>query len=73
MFVFLICFNNKFLNSNIGSEQEILIEKRLDKKTGLYKGVTRNYINVLLKEGNFNTLKNVTLNEDNIVRTMHLC
>ena len=64
---------NKFLNSNIGSEQEILIEKRLDKKTGLYKGVTRNYINVLLKEGNFNTLKNVTLNEDNIVRTMHLC
>ena len=63
----------EFLKSNIGSEQEVLIEKRLDKKTGLYKGVTRNYINVLLKEGEFNTLKNVTLNEDNIVYTSRLC
>ena len=53
----------EFLKSNIGSEQEVLIEKHPDKKTGLYKGVTRNYINVLLKEGEFNTLKNVTLNE----------
>ncbi len=52
-----------FLKSNIGSTQEVLIEKRLDKKMGLYKGVTRNYINVLLKEGDFNTLKNVTLTE----------
>ena len=56
----------QFLKSNIGSNQEVLIEKRLDKKTGLYKGITRNYINVLLKDGEFNTLKNVTLREDNI-------
>ncbi len=63
----------EFLKSNIGTTQEVLIEKRPDKKTGFYKGVTRNYINVLSKEGDFNTLKNVTLNEDNIVRTMHLC
>ena len=63
----------EFLKSNIGSEQEVLIEKRLDRKTGLYKGITRNYINVLLKEGEFNTLKNVTLSKDNIVYTTHLC
>ena len=53
----------EFLKSNIGTEQEVLIEKRLDRKTGLYKGVTKNYINVLLKEGAFNTLKTVTLKE----------
>ena len=63
----------KFIQSNIGSEQEVLIEKRLDRKTGLYKGVTRNYINVLLDEGKFNTLKNVTLTKDNIVHTSRLC
>ena len=63
----------EFLKSNIGTEQEVLIEKRLDKKTGKYKGVTRNYINVLLDEGEFNTLKFVTLNEDNIVHTSRLC
>ena len=63
----------KFIQSNIGTEQEVLIEKHLDRKTGLYKGVTRNYINVLLKEGEFNTLKNVTLSQDNIVHTSRLC
>lgn len=50
-----------FLNSNINSVQEVLIEKRPDKKTGMFKGVTRNYINVLLKDGEFNTLRNVWL------------
>ena len=63
----------EFLKSNIGSEQEVLIEKRLDKKTGKFKGVTRNYINLLLENGEFNTLKNVTLTEDNIVHTSRLC
>ena len=63
----------QFLKSNISSKQEVLIEKRLDRKTGLYKGVTRNYINVLLQEGEFNTLKNVTLTKDNIVQTSRLC
>ena len=52
-----------FLKSNINSNQEILIEKRLDRKTGKYKGVTRNYINVLVEDGEFNTLQNVTLKE----------
>lgn len=50
-----------FLNSNIGETQEVLIEKKKDKKTGLYKGLTRNYIKVLLQDGEFNSLKNITL------------
>ena len=54
-----------FLNACIGSEQEVLIEKRLD-KNGKYKGLTRNYINVILDDGKFNTLKNVILTKDNI-------
>ena len=38
---------NTFLKSNIGSEQEVLIEKR-PAKNGKFKGVTRNYITVQL-------------------------
>ena len=56
-----------FMDSNVGDEQEVLIEKRPDKKTGLPKGVTKNYINVLIdtptKE--FNTIKKVRLNSYN--------
>ena len=51
---------NEFLKSNIGSEQEVLIEKR-PTRDGKFKGVTRNYINVILENGEFNTLKKVTL------------
>ena len=57
----------EFINNNIGTEQEVLIEKRPDKKTGLYKGVTRNYINITLKEGDFNTLKKVIIDRNNII------
>ena len=53
----------QFLKSNIGSTQEILIEKRPDRKTGKFKGVTRNYINVLLEKGEFNTLRQVTIKD----------
>ena len=55
-----------FLDSNIGSEQEVLIEKRPN-KNGKFKGVTRNYINVALQEGDFNTLQNVIISKENIV------
>lgn len=41
--------HQEFLQKNLNSIQEVLIEKNLDKKTGFYKGVTRNYINVLIK------------------------
>ncbi len=57
---------DEFILKNIGTEQEVLIEKRPDKKTGLYKGVTRNYLNVLLENGEFNTLQKIILTKDNI-------
>ena len=55
-----------FVNLNIGKEAEVLVEKRPDKKTGVYKGVTRNYLNVLLKEAEFNTLQKVVLTKENL-------
>ena len=58
---------HEFLESNIGSKQEVLIEKRPD-KNGIYKGVTRNYISIRLAEGGFNTLKLVQLTKDNILK-----
>lgn len=49
-----------FVKSNIGREEEVLIEKRLG-KDGKYKGITRNYLTVRLEDGEFNTLKKVIL------------
>lgn len=54
-----------FVQSNIGHEQEVLIEKRLG-KDGRYKGVTRNYLTVHLDDGEFNTLKKVVLQKEMI-------
>ncbi len=39
---------NEFFNKNINTENEVIIEKKRDKKSGLLKGVTKNYINVLI-------------------------
>ena len=55
-----------FIRNNYGNEQEVLIEKRPDKKTGLYKGITRNYLKVLLSDGKFNTIRKVILTEENL-------
>ena len=55
----------EFVNSNIGHEAEVLIEKRLD-KSGKFKGVTRNYLTILLNDGEFNSLKNVVVRMDMI-------
>ena len=57
-----------FVESNIGREEEVLIEKRLSKE-GKYKGLTRNYLKVSLEkeEGvNFNTLKKVVLQKNQL-------
>ncbi|MCD7878648.1 MAG: tRNA (N(6)-L-threonylcarbamoyladenosine(37)-C(2))-methylthiotransferase MtaB [Candidatus Gastranaerophilales bacterium] len=40
--------NYEFKKSNMGCIKEIIIEKSRDKKTGLLKGVSENYINVLI-------------------------
>ncbi|HPT41215.1 MAG TPA: MiaB/RimO family radical SAM methylthiotransferase [Candidatus Gastranaerophilaceae bacterium] len=50
--------HEEFLQKNIGAIQEVLIEKNLDKKTGFLKGMTRNYINVLLDPQKYNFEKN---------------
>lgn len=50
---------DEFLQNNLGKVQEVLIEKNIDKKTGMYKGVSRNYINVLVEpDCEFNEVKN---------------
>ena len=38
----------EFFNKNINTENEVIIEKLRDKKTNLLKGITKNYINVLI-------------------------
>ena len=54
---------NKFLQRNLGTTREVLIEKRPDKHTGNLKGLTENYINVIVENGTdeFNTLQQVKL------------
>lgn len=39
-----------FLKRNLNTTNEVIIEKRRDKKTNLLKGVTKNYINVLIDD-----------------------
>ncbi len=58
---------DNFLKRNIGTIQEVLIEKRPDKHTGKLKGVTGNYITVLLDKGEFNTIQQVKITESNLI------
>lgn len=48
---------SEFLQKNVCSIQEVLIEKNKDKKTGMLKGVSRNYLNVLI-DSEFENLNN---------------
>ena len=41
--------HNEFFKKNSGEILEVLIEKKLDKKTQMLKGISRNYVNVLIK------------------------
>ena len=52
-----------FLEENIGTVQEVQVQKKIDKKTGLYKGTTRNYIDVYIDSQNdiTNQILNVKL------------
>ncbi|MBO6087597.1 tRNA (N(6)-L-threonylcarbamoyladenosine(37)-C(2))-methylthiotransferase MtaB [bacterium] len=55
---------NEFVEKNIGTVSEVLVQKIPDKKTGFLKGITRNYLTVLLdtKDKNLiNTLQRVKL------------
>ena len=56
---------NDFVNKNIGTTREILIEKHPD-KNGFLKGVTRNYLTVITNSKDIkllNTLQNVRIEE----------
>ena len=44
--------SNTFITKNIGTKTTILVEKRPDKKTGLLKGVTPNYLTIFLEDKN---------------------
>ena len=48
--------HTEFIAGSVGTVQEVIIEKNPDRKTGYLKGLTRNYINVLIKP--FNDLHN---------------
>lgn len=55
--------HREFIQKNIGTVQEVIIEKNIDKKTGFFKGVSRNYINILVKpEVEFNSVRNTIQN-----------
>ena len=63
-----LCFikYTEFINKNINKEHEILIEKHPDKKTGMLKGVTRNYLTVLINskdETLLNTLQQAKISK----------
>lgn len=47
---------NEFIQKNIGTVQEILIEKHPSKKTGKLKGVTRNYLTIETDSEDLNLL-----------------
>lgn len=50
---------DNFVKKNIGSTCEVLIEKHPDRKTGMLKGVTRNYLTVLLNSNDENLLNTI--------------
>lgn len=57
----------EFLKKNIGETHQILVEKHLDKHTGFLKGVSENYLKVVIKnnsdESLLNSIQNVKILE----------
>ena len=57
---------NEFIQKNLGTVREVLIEKHPDKSNGMLKGVTRNYLTVYINSSDLsllNTLCQVRLTE----------
>lgn len=58
---------NAFQDKNVGTIHQILVEKHLDKHTGFLKGVTENYLKVIVKDNSdenlLNSLQNVKILE----------
>ena len=63
----------EFMKKNIGTTHQILVEKHLDKHTGFLKGVSENYLKVVVNDNSdeklLNSLQNVKIIEvkDNIL------
>lgn len=63
----------EFMNKNVGTTHQILVEKHLDKYTGFLKGVSENYLKVVIKDNSdeklLNSLQNVKIVEvkDNVL------
>lgn len=63
----------EFMNKNVGTTHQILVEKHLDKHTGFLKGVSENYLKVVVKNNSdeklLNSLQNVKIVEvkDNVL------
>ena len=60
----------EFLKSNLSTLNTVIIENRKDSETGMYKGVTKNYINVLVEaskmpEKPMQKVKLLSLSKDN--------
>ena len=56
----------EFINKNIGKIQEVLTEKHADKSSGYLKGMTKNYLTVILDSKDLslrNTMQNVKITE----------
>lgn len=57
----------EFLNKNINTVHEVLVEKHLDKSTGFLKGVSENYIKIIIKDNSntdlLNTIQRVKITE----------
>ena len=49
---------NAFLDKNVGTTHQILVEKHLDKHTGFLKGITENYLKVIVKDNSDENLLN---------------
>lgn len=50
--------HSEFLLKNLNTVQEVLVEKNIDKKTGFFKGVSRNYINIFIPSNAYADIKN---------------
>ena len=59
---------SEFLCRNLNTIQEVLIEKKVDMKTGFFKGITRNYLNVSIESKmDFESIRN-TLQKVKIIK-----
>lgn len=68
--------HTSFIQKNIGTVHSVLVEKRLDSKSKMLKGVTKNYLNVFFDNDNtalLNTIQNVRivkLEDDKLICTI---